>query len=80
MGNNEFKVTAYYLWGMLQNRLLVTAIYKNAWELWNQNPKLFLYHTEINNAKGCYALIDRTLLQQNHWTFFWYEEISNRAP
>lgn len=28
MGNNEFKVTAYYLYGMLQKTLLVTAMYK----------------------------------------------------
>ena len=58
MGNNEFKVTAHYLYGMLQNRLLVTALYKNTWALWNQKFKLFLYHTEINIIKGCYPLID----------------------
>ena len=42
MGNNEFKVTAYYLYAMLQNRLLVTAIYKNTGALWNEKLKSFL--------------------------------------
>lgn len=41
MGNNEFKVTAYYLYGMLQNRLLVTAVYKNTRALWNQKSNYF---------------------------------------
>lgn len=58
MGNNEFKVKAYYLYGMLQNRLLVTAIYKNTWALWNQKFKLFLNHTEIHVIKSYYALIE----------------------
>lgn len=57
MGNNEFKVTAYYLYGMLQNRLLVTAIYKTTGAWGNQSSNRF-YSTEINIIKGCYGLND----------------------
>ena len=63
-GNNEFKVTAYYLCRMIQNGLLVIAIYKNTQALWNQKSKSFLYHAEINIIKSCCPLID--------WTFFFF--------
>lgn len=66
---------------MLQNISLVTIIHKKIHRNCEiKKPKFFLYYTEINIVKVCYAVIDRTFLWLNPWIFlFWYGETRQRT-